>query len=163
MWTVNTFPPCQVYSPIYYQIRRSANDNTPHPLDRWTNNPFMGQQVGNCKFHIDPLLGWSICHAPWPKVNPTVHRTWYPFNTPFIPSQTTLPFLRYSNFNILPWKSKVKVIGEVKVQSHNMGATSYRFKSRFYHVNPPSHSYDIDFFFQNFTLKIYVQGLSSIT
>ena len=25
------------------------NDNTPQPLDQWTNSPFMGQQVGNCK------------------------------------------------------------------------------------------------------------------
>ena len=32
--------------------RRSENNNTPQPLDQW-------------EFHIDPLLGWSICHAPW--------------------------------------------------------------------------------------------------
>ena len=31
------------------QTRRSENDNTPQPLDQWTNSPFMGQQVGNCK------------------------------------------------------------------------------------------------------------------
>ena len=29
--------------------RRSENDNTPQPLDQWTNSPFTGQQVGNCK------------------------------------------------------------------------------------------------------------------
>ena len=29
--------------------RCSENDNTPQPLDQWTNSPFMGQQVGNCK------------------------------------------------------------------------------------------------------------------
>ena len=29
--------------------RRSENDNTPQPLDQWTNSPFIGQQVGNCK------------------------------------------------------------------------------------------------------------------
>ena len=28
--------------------RRSENDNTPHPLDQWTNSPFMGQHVENC-------------------------------------------------------------------------------------------------------------------
>ena len=27
--------------------RRSENDNTPQPLDQWTNSPFIGQQVGN--------------------------------------------------------------------------------------------------------------------
>ena len=31
------------------KTRRSENDNTPQPLDQWTNSPFMGQQVGNCK------------------------------------------------------------------------------------------------------------------
>ena len=29
--------------------RRSENDNTPQPLDQWTNSPFIGQQDGNCK------------------------------------------------------------------------------------------------------------------
>ena len=29
--------------------RRSKNDNTPRPLDQWTNSPFIGQRVGNCK------------------------------------------------------------------------------------------------------------------
>ena len=29
--------------------RRSENDNTPQPLDQWTNSPFIGIQVGNCK------------------------------------------------------------------------------------------------------------------
>ena len=31
------------------KTRRSENDNTPQPLDQWTNSPFIGQQVGNCK------------------------------------------------------------------------------------------------------------------
>ena len=31
------------------QTRRSENDNTPQPLDQWTNSSFIGQQVGNCK------------------------------------------------------------------------------------------------------------------
>ena len=39
--------------PIWLNIssltRRSENDNTPQPLDQWTNSPFTGQQVGNCK------------------------------------------------------------------------------------------------------------------
>ena len=29
--------------------RGSENDNTPQPLVQWTNSPFTGQQVGNCK------------------------------------------------------------------------------------------------------------------
>ena len=47
----------------------------------------------------------------------------YPTHIPFIPSELTLPFLSYSNFNILPSKYKVKVIGEVKVWSHNVSLT----------------------------------------
>ena len=29
--------------------RRSEKENTPQPLDQWTNSPFIGQQVGNCR------------------------------------------------------------------------------------------------------------------
>ena len=32
-----------------FTTRRSENDNTPQPLDQWTNSPFIGQQVGNYK------------------------------------------------------------------------------------------------------------------
>ena len=48
---------------------------------------------------------------------------------PFVPCQSALPFLRYSIFKIWPWKSRVKVMGEVTVQSHNVGLTSYRLTS----------------------------------
>ena len=48
---------------------------------------------------------------------------------PFIPCQSTLPLLRYSIFKIWPWKSKVKVMGEVDIESHNMGPTFYRLTS----------------------------------
>ena len=127
--------------------RRSENDNTPQPLDQWMNSPFMGQLVGNCKSFTltHALLGWSICHAPWPKVIPIVHPTSYPTHIPFIPSESTLPFQNYSNFNILPWKSKVKVMGEVKVWSHNVNLTFYRLTSLYFHVNRPSHSWDMTF------------------
>ena len=33
----------------HVRTRRSENDNTPQPLDQWTNSSFIGQQVGNCK------------------------------------------------------------------------------------------------------------------
>ena len=96
----------------------------------------------NNRFHIDPLLGQSIYHAPWPKVNPIVHPTSYPTHIPFIPSKSNLPFLSYSIFNILPWKSKAKVMGEVKVWSHNVSLTFYRLTSLSFRVNQPSHSWD---------------------
>ena len=96
-------------------------------------------------FHIDPLLCRSICHAPWPQVNPIVHPTSYPTHIPFIPSESNLPLLSYSNFHILPWKSKVKVMGEVKVWSHNVSLTFYRLTSLSFHFNGPSHSCDTTF------------------
>ena len=61
---------------------------------------------------------------------------------PFIPCQSALPFLRCSTFKIWPWKSKVKVNGEVTVQSHNVGIASYQLTSFSFHVNWPSHSWD---------------------
>ena len=122
------------------QSRRSENGNTPQPLDQWTNSPFIGQQVGNCT--IDPLLGQSICHAPWPKVNPIVHPISYPTHIPFFPSESNLPLLSYSNFHISSWKSKVKVMGEVKVWSHNVSLTFYQLTSLSFHFNRPSHYWD---------------------
>ena len=38
---------------------------------------------------------------------------------PFVPCWSALLFLRYSYFKNWPWRSKVKVMGEVKIQGHN--------------------------------------------
>ena len=57
---------------------------------------------------------------------------------PFVPCQPGIPFLSYDFFKIWPWKSSVKVMGEVTVQSHNVGLTSYRLTSFWFHVNRPS-------------------------
>ena len=48
---------------------------------------------------------------------------------PLIPCQSASPFLRYDFFKIWPWKFKVKVMGEGKVESHNMGPTFYQLTS----------------------------------
>ena len=64
---------------------------------------------------------------------------------PFIPCQSGIPFLRYDFFKIWPWKSMVKAMVEVKVQSHKVGVTSYRLTSLSFHVNQPSHSWDTAF------------------
>ena len=64
---------------------------------------------------------------------------------PFVPFQWAIPFLRYDFFKIWPWKSKVKAMVEVKVQSHKVGVTSYRLTSLSFHVNRPSHSWDTAF------------------
>ena len=54
---------------------------------------------------------------------------------PSIPCQSGIRFLSYDFFKIWPWKSRVKVMGEVTVQSHNVGLASYRFTSLSFHVN----------------------------
>ena len=59
---------------------------------------------------------------------------------PFFPYQATLPFLRYGYFKILPWKSKVKVIAEVKVPGNIMHPTSYGLTFLSFNVNRPFHS-----------------------
>ena len=61
---------------------------------------------------------------------------------PFVPCQSGIPSLSYDFFKIWPWKSKVKVMGEVTVQSHNVGLASYRLTSLSFHVNRPCHSWD---------------------
>ena len=65
---------------------------------------------------------------------------------PFVPCQSTIPFLRYGIFKIWPSKSKVKVLSEWNVESHNMGPPFYRLTSLSFHVNRPSHSWDMTFF-----------------
>ena len=78
---------------------------------------------------------------------------------PFVPCQSALPFSRYSILKIWPWKSRVKVMGEVTVQSHNVGLASYRLTSLSFHVNLRSHSCILEMqHFQNLTLKIKGQG-----
>ena len=71
-----------------------------------------------------------------------MHPTSNPTHIPFIPSESNLPSPNYSNFNILPWKSKVKVMGKVKVWSHNVSLTFYQLTSLSFHVNRPFHSSD---------------------
>ena len=72
---------------------------------------------------------------------------------PFIPCQSALPFLGYRYFKIWRWKFKVKVMSEVKVESHNMGPTFSQLTFLSFHVNWASHSW-VNVFFQNLTLKI---------
>ena len=47
--TVYSSSAISVKGVLNHLTRRSENDNTPQPLDQWTNSPFIGQQVGNCK------------------------------------------------------------------------------------------------------------------
>ena len=42
---------CLISKHVMWELpgRWKYNDNTPQPLVQWTNSPFTGQQVGNCK------------------------------------------------------------------------------------------------------------------
>ena len=64
---------------------------------------------------------------------------------PYIPCQLAIPFLRYGCFKIWPWISKVKVMGEVNVESHKVGVTFYRLTCLSFHVNRPFHSWHTAF------------------
>ena len=70
-----------------------------------------------------------------------------------------LPIPKIWLLKIWPWKSKVKVLGEFKVQSHNLGPRSYRLTSFCFHVNPASFSYKRAFF--KLTFKIPGESHSS--
>ena len=59
---------------IYCNIStsRSENDNTPQPLDQWTNSPFIGQQVGNCKsFTLTYYLADLFAMHCYPRPSPS--------------------------------------------------------------------------------------------
>ena len=83
---------------------------------------------------------------------------------PFIPCQSARPFVRYSIFKIWPGKSKVKVMGDIK--SHNMGPTFYWLISLYFHVNRPSHSWDMTFSkfdLENPRSRSWVRGTLKVT
>ena len=44
---------------------------------------------------------------------------------PFVPCLSALPSLRHSIFKIWPWKSEVMVMGDMDIESHNIGPTVY--------------------------------------
>ena len=60
----------------------------------------------------------------------------------FVPCQSATPFLRYSNFRLWPWNSKVKVMGVVKGQCHTVGPVSYQLTSFLFHINQTNNSWD---------------------
>ena len=64
---------------------------------------------------------------------------------PFIPNQLGIPFLSYDYFQIWPWKYRVKVMGGVTVQSHNVGLISYWLTFLSLHINRPFRSWDTAF------------------
>ena len=60
----------------------------------------------------------------------------------FVPCQSAAPFLRYGNFRLWPWNSKVKVMGVVKGQCHTVGPVSCQLTSFSFHINQTNNSRD---------------------
>ena len=154
------FTKCNVAANIIGLItRRSENDNIPQPLDQLTNSPFIGQQVGNCKsFTLTHCLAdlFATHHDSRSIPLHTQHHIQLT-SLSFQVSQPSHSWVTAISI-FLPWKSKVKVMGEVKVWSHNVSLTFYRLTSLSFHVNQPSHSIPEIWLFQNLTLKIQGQG-----
>ena len=79
-----------------------------------------------------------------------------------VPCGLGIPFLSYDFFKIWPWKSRVKVMGEVTVHSHNVGLTSYRLTSLSFHVKRASHSW-VTTFLKIWPWKSRVKVMGGVT
>ena len=55
---------------------------------------------------------------------------------------TSFSFLRYSNFRLWPWNSKVKVMGVVQGQYCTVRPVSYQLTSFSFHINQTNKSWD---------------------
>ena len=74
----------------------------------------------------------------------------------FVPCQSVIPFLRYNFFKIWPWKSKVNVMGEGKVEIITW--VQHSIHSHPFHSMSIGHPIPEIRLFQNLTLKIQGQG-----
>ena len=95
-------------------------------------------------FHVNrPSHSWDTAFSKFDLENPW-SRSQNRYNTlsthiPFVPCRSALPFLGHSYFKISRWK--FKVMGVVKVESHNMGPSFSRLASLSFHVKLASHSW----------------------
>ena len=101
------------------KTRHSENDNTPQHLDQWTNSPFIGQQVGNCKVSHWPITWPIYLPCTVAKVNPIVHPISYPTHIPFHSKWVNPPIPELQQFQNLTFK--------IQVQGHGRGE---RWKSQ---------------------------------
>ena len=99
-----------------------------------------GHKEGITPYRLISLCSMSICHPipgiplfqnwtlkiqgqghGWGQSWKSQHRSnIQSTHIPFVLCQSAIPFLSYDFFKIWPWKSQVKVMGEVTVQSHNV-------------------------------------------
>ena len=123
---------------------------------KWMNSPFTGNMLETVRNSHWPIT-WPI-YLPCTMAQGQSHcasniiSNSHPFHSKWVDP----PFLSYSNFNILPSKPKVKVMGEVKVWSHNVSLKS--INSHPFRSMSIGHPIPEIWFFQNLTLKIQGQG-----
>ena len=100
-------------------------------------------RLKSLSFHVNlPSHSWDTAFSKFDQENPR-SRSWVKWTLKsqsgcnilsthilFLPCQSAIPFLRYDFFKFWPWKSKVKVMGEVDIKSHSMGPTFYRLTSQ---------------------------------
>ena len=92
-----------------------------HSID---SHPFRSMSIGHPIHNIGPTFYWLT------SLSSHVNQASHSWDTNF------------SKFDFEKWKSKVKVMVMVKVESHKVGVASYRLTSLSFHVNRPSHSWD---------------------
>ena len=112
-------------------------------------------QLTSLSFHVNrPSHSWDTAYSKFDLENPRA-RSWVRWmlkvttwvhhsidSHPFCSMSIGHPITEIRLFKIWPWKSKVKVMSEVNIESHNMGPSFYRLTSLLFHVNRLSHSWD---------------------
>ena len=148
-----------------HQLRKVSN---PHPLQNPRSRSKLEHTYPFCSISISPHThGIQLFQNLTLKIQSQGHgrgQSWksqhgsniQATHISFVPCQLGIPFLSYYFFKIWPWKSRVKVMGEVTVESHNVALTSYRPTSVLFHVNRSSHSWNT--VFSKFDLENQGQG-----
>ena len=126
-----------------------------YPIDSY---PFRSMSIGR------PIPGTQLFHNLTLKIQGQDHGWGHSFKSqhvwwvqhsvdshPFRSMSFGHPIPELRLFKIWPWKSWVNVMGQVTVQSHNVGLASYRPTSLSFHVNQASHSWVTTF--QKFDLE----------
>ena len=151
MWIGHPITELRLFQNLSLKIKDQGHASGPHfEVTMWVSDPidshpFRSMPIGHpipelrlfqnltlkikCQGH-----GWG--HTSKSQCGSNILSTYIPF----VPRQSGILFLSYDFFKIWPWKSRVKVMGEVTLQSHNVGLTSYRLTSFWFHVNQASHS-----------------------
>ena len=86
-----------------------------HPFhSKWVNPPI--PKLQQFQYLTQKILGQG--HGWGQSLKSQCESNILSTQVPFVPCQSAIPFLSYSIFKIWTWKSKVKVMSEVDIESH---------------------------------------------